>query len=107
MQHQKMLNLLNEESDSKFVARKWNNVNDQSNANHTVRNEISYNTEVLRSNLCNYNDAYILVRGDFTVIAANATQVALKNCAPFTPCDNSRWYWIFRFSHANVQLNRI
>ena len=32
------------------------------------------------------NDAYILVRGDITVVAAPATQLAFKNCAPFTKC---------------------
>ena len=51
MEHQKILNLLNEASDSKFVTRKWNIVNDQSNANHDVGNEIIYSTEVLKSNL--------------------------------------------------------
>ena len=60
MEHQKILNLLNEANDSKFVKRKWNIVNDQSNANYGVGNEIIYYTEVLKSNLCDYNDAYIL-----------------------------------------------
>ena len=32
------------------------------------------------------NDAYILVRGDITVVAAPARQLAFKNCAPFTKC---------------------
>ena len=32
------------------------------------------------------NDAYILVRGDITVVAAPATQLAFKNCAPVTKC---------------------
>ena len=41
MKHQKILNLLNEASDSKFVTRKWNIVNDQSNSNYDVENEIS------------------------------------------------------------------
>ena len=40
----------------------------------------------MKSNLCDYNDAYILVRGDITVVAALATQVTFKNCAPFTTC---------------------
>ena len=62
MEHQKILNSLNEANNSKFVTRKWNIVNDQSNANYDVGNEIIYNTEVLKSNLCDYNDAYILVR---------------------------------------------
>ena len=49
-------------------------------------NEIAYNTEISKSNLCDYNDAYILVRGDINVVAAPATQVAFTNCAPFTKC---------------------
>ena len=57
MEHQKILNLLNETNDPKFVTRKWNIVNDQSNANYDKGDEIIYNTEVLKSNLCDYNDA--------------------------------------------------
>ena len=40
MEHQKILNLLNETSDSKFVTGKWNIGNDQSNANYDVGNKI-------------------------------------------------------------------
>ena len=43
-----------------------------------------YNREVLK--FCYNNDAYILVRGDIAVTAAPATQVAFKNCTPFTKC---------------------
>ena len=86
MEHQKILNLLNEPNDSKFATRKWNIVNDQSNVTYDVGNEIIYNTEVLKSNLCDYHDAYILVKGDITVTAAPATQVSFKNCAPVTKC---------------------
>ena len=57
MEHQKMLNLLNEANDSKFVTRKWNTVNDNSKANYNAANEIAYNTEVLKSSLCDYNNA--------------------------------------------------
>ena len=56
MEHQKILNLLNEKSDSKFMTRKCNIVKDQSNPNYDAGNEI-YNTEVLKSNLRDYNDA--------------------------------------------------
>ena len=82
----KILNLLNEANDSKFVARKWNIVNDNSKSNYDATNEITYNTEILKSNLCDYNKAYILVRGDITVAVGPATQVAFKYCAPFTKC---------------------
>ena len=56
MEHQKILNLLNETIDFKFMTRKWNMVNDQSNVNYDVRNEIICNTEVLKSNFCDYKD---------------------------------------------------
>ena len=45
------------------MIRKWNTVNDQSNMNQDVGNDIIYSAEVLKSNICDYNDAYILVRG--------------------------------------------
>ena len=38
---------------------------------------------MLKFNLCNYNDAYILVRGNITIKEHNVTQVAFKYCAPF------------------------
>ena len=59
-------------------------VNDNSNSNYAAGDEITYNTEILKSNLCDCNDAYILVTGDITVIAAPQTQIVFKNCAPFT-----------------------
>ena len=86
MEHQKIFNLLNEASYCKFVTRKWNSANDQSNVNYDVGNEIIYNTEVLKSNLCDDNDAYILVRGDITNIGHQVTQVPFKNCTSFINC---------------------
>ena len=51
MEHQKILHLLNEANDSKFVTRKWNIVNDQSNTNYKkwnyLGNEIIYNIVVI------------------------------------------------------------
>ena len=85
MEHQKIWNLLNKANNSKFVTRKWNIVNDQSNANHDEGNDIIHNTEVLKSTLCDYNDTYILVGSD-TTVTAPATQVSFKNCALFTKC---------------------
>ena len=48
MEHKKILNLLNEESDYKFVTRNWNMVNDNSKENYGVGNKITCNTEVLK-----------------------------------------------------------
>ena len=55
MEHQKKSSLLNQANDSRFVTRKWNIINDQSN-------KTIYNTELLKYNLCDYTDANILVR---------------------------------------------
>ena len=67
MEHQKILNLLNEASDSKFVTQNWNIVNDQSNTNYSAGNEIIYSTEVLKSALCHHNNAYNLVIDNITI----------------------------------------
>ena len=71
MKHQKILNILNEASDSIFLTRKWNIANDESKVNYDIGSETVYNTEVLKSNLCDYNNAYILVRGDITTMGQN------------------------------------
>ena len=47
-----------------------------------------YDTRVLKPNLCDYAEAYILIDGTIRAAAANAnTRLALKNCAPFTKCN--------------------
>ena len=84
MEHQKILNSLNEAIDSKFVTRNCSIVNDQSNTNYSVGNEIIYSTEVLKSNLCDYNNGYILVGGNVTINLP--AEGGFKNCAPFIKC---------------------
>ena len=86
MEHRKILHLLSEASDSKFVMWKWNSINDQLNANYDAGSEVINNAEVVRSNPCNNNDAYIPVRGDITVVAVHSSQEAFKNCSLFTKC---------------------
>ena len=49
------------------MTRQLNFVNYQSNGYYCVGNKIIYNTKVLKSILCDHNDAYILVRGDITI----------------------------------------
>ena len=69
-----------------------------------VGNEIIYHAELLKSVLCDYNNAYILVRGSVTVIGNNVIQAALKNCALFVQSsqnwwNNNRRWWRLRFTH--------
>ena len=60
------MHLLHEESDFYFLTIKWNIAIDQSNTNYDEENEIICNTEVLKRNLCDFNDASILVKGNIT-----------------------------------------
>ena len=94
MEYQKIANLLNDESNkpSKFRTRNWIEINDKSRGTYPVNKQIKFKTPMLRSSLCDYADAYILVKGNITVnntadvgAAANnaAKKVILKNCAPF------------------------
>ena len=53
----------------KFVTRKY--VNDLSNT-YNENKSIRFKTPMLRSNLCDYSDAYILVKGTITVTAFGA-----------------------------------
>ena len=91
METQKIANLLNHLESSKFATRKWYIVNDQSNVQYGEGNEndstIKSEIKIIKPNLCNYSDAYILVTGDITAKGGNGnTKVAFKNCAPFTRC---------------------
>ena len=91
METQKITNLLGDESNEswKFATRKQYVTNDQNKTDHGEGNEIGttikFETQVIKSNLCDYSDAYILVTGDITATGSNEnTKVAFKNCAPFT-----------------------
>ena len=96
MEYQKMANLLGSVSNqpSKFRTRNWVEINDESRGTYTG-NDIRFKTTMLRSNLCDYADAYILVK-ETTIITATGNDdaakraderdkgVTFKNCAPFT-----------------------
>ena len=54
---------------SKYRTRNWIEINDQSIGTYT-NNDIKFKTTMLRSNLCDYADAYILVKGTITITGA-------------------------------------
>ena len=86
MESQKVTNLLNEASDSRFATRNWNIVNDQSRTSYSTGNEFINNTKLSKFNFCHFNDPYILVKDTITVSADNSSLVAFKNCALFIKC---------------------
>ena len=98
MKNQKIINLLDKiDTDSKhFTTKKWHIINDENNTNYGVNKDtgadnpdtIKYDTRVLKRNLCDYAEAYILIDGTIRETnAVNATRLALKICAPFTKCN--------------------
>ena len=117
MEFQKIVNFLDTTSDKdllRYVTKKWIEVYDQSQGNYNVNKEIRIKTSMLRSDLCDFSDAYIVVKGNITVTkktftvndfeapnntAANVTatnttnnnafgdkKLVFKNNAPFISC---------------------
>ena len=95
MEYQKIANLLDNTSNqpSKFRTKNWVEIHDDGRGVYSPNKLIRFKTSMLRSSLCDYSDAYILVKGNITVnntaaagTAANNTnkKVIFKNCAPFT-----------------------
>ena len=86
MEIQKIVNLLNDSDNesSNFATRKWYIINDQNNGQYDRGNEndatIKFDARVIKPNICDYSDAYILVTGNIKVagVAAN-TNVAFEN----------------------------
>ena len=101
MEYQKIANLTDDVSNqpSKFRTKNWVDVNDESRGTYNANSQIKFKATMLKSSLCDYSDAYILVKRKITVTGrgddAAARQaddrdkgVAFKNCAPFTYCIN-------------------
>ena len=74
----------------RFVTKKWIEVYDQTEKSYNVNNEIRIKTPMLRSDLCDFRDAYIGVKGVIAVTnpddAKRNKAVAFKNDAPFINC---------------------
>ena len=96
MKYQKIINLSDEKTNqpSNFRIRNQVEINDELNANYDESN-IRLKTSIIRSNLRDHSDAYILVKGTIAVrnmVAAGAAvnntnkKVILKNYNPFTKC---------------------
>ena len=71
MEYYKISKLLNDSNVFKFVTKKWIEVNDLSSGQYSVNKSIRFKTSMLRSDLCNYRDAYIVIKGTITVEGAN------------------------------------
>ena len=113
---------------SKFRTKKWVDLNDESRETCNTSSQIKFKTTIVKSSLCDYSDAYILVKGTIAipntavadVDASNANEkVIFKNCAPFINCiseinntqaDNAKDIDIVRLmynliEHLNCEIN--
>ena len=97
MEYQKITNLLGNIPDKvlRLITKKWIEVLDQSRETYNTNKQIRFKTSLLRSDLCDYRDAYIVAKGKITVSATDGAinirdkknrPLAFKNNAPFISC---------------------
>ena len=74
MEYQKIANLLDNgvavnasNQSSKFRTKNWVEMNDESRGRYTTGSDIKFKTSLIRSSLCGYADAYILLKGTITI----------------------------------------
>ena len=94
MEFQEIVNLLDTTSDDKdlprFVTKKWIEVYDQSGKNYIVNKEIRIKIPMLRSDICDFSDKYIVAKRTITITnpddAKRNKEVGFENNAPFINC---------------------
>ena len=95
MEYKKIMNLLDNTPNqpTKFRTKNRIEINDEAHGRYNTNSQIKFKSLMLKSSLCDYPDAYILVSGTITVpntgTAANPNNrknIIIKNRAPFTDC---------------------
>ena len=93
MEFNKINNLLGPARDKvpRFITKIWIEIQGQSGNTYNTSKPIRFKTSMLRSDLCDYSDAYVWVKGKITVTDPNNNvnfdrRLTLKNNAPFISC---------------------
>ena len=89
MKTQKITNFLNDSSNekSKFAAKTWYVLDIQTKKDQYKQGDtIKFETEIIKSSLCDYSDAFISVTGNITANSGDNTDDAFKFCAAFSKC---------------------
>ena len=78
MEYQKIANLLDSAPNQpfKFRTRNWVEINDESKESYKPGSNINFKTTMVRSNLCDYADAYILVKGTITILEQEMKEIS-------------------------------
>ena len=82
MEYQKIVNLVDFSSSNqpyKLKTNNWVEVNDESRETNDVNSQIKFKNTMLKSSLCDYSDAYILVKGTITVNNTAAADANANN----------------------------
>ena len=93
MEFNKINNLLGPPYDKvpRLITKNWIEIQSQSGSTYNTSKPIRFKTSMLRSDLCDYSDAYVWVKGTITVTDPNNNanfdrRLTLKNNAPFISC---------------------
>ena len=93
MEFNKINNFLGDSSDkvARFVTKKWIEIHPQSTKDFNPNKQIKFKTPMLRSDLCDYSEAYVWVKGDVTATDPTPNIIfndyfAFKHNAPFISC---------------------
>ena len=110
MEYQNITHLLGSTSDKvpRYITKKLIEVYDQSGETYNTNKQIRFKISMLRSELCDYNDAYIVVKGKISVTNPNNDacdkKLAFKNNAPFISCISKINNTLIDNVHAYVQF---
>ena len=81
MEYQKIANLLDNVSNQpfKFKTKKWVEIIDESRGTYAANKPIKFKKSMLGTSLCDYSNAYVLVKGSISVNNTTAEGAAANN----------------------------
>ena len=72
MEYQNIIYLLRRNQPSKYRTKNWIEINDDSHWTYNTNSQVKFKTSMLKSNVCDYIDAFTLVKGNTTVTEVGA-----------------------------------
>ena len=81
MEYKKISYLIDDASNQPYKSRTndWVEINDESRGTYNVNSQVKFKTTMISSNLCDYSDSYILVKGTITVNNTAAADADANN----------------------------
>ena len=101
METQKIINLLNDSS-----KKNLNLLQKMANCQKAKSNSTKFETESITTSLCDYSDGFFSVTEDITVTANKDTDIAFKNCAPFSTSKTEINVLIDEANHIYIAMPR-